>query len=166
MKVDIHYLFTAKYAQWIVIALIGFFSLLIIGEFATLFLSASTELTVLNSTPITSSPQKTINYSAQVPLFGVYVPNNLDDGVKQSMLDLSVVGILLGNEPADSQVIIKSAGGDEKTYKIDDKIPGGAVIKRIMDGGIVVEHEGTLESLSLPKNELTFEPVAKPLVGE
>ena len=51
-------------------------------------------------------------------------------------------------------------------YKIGDKIPGGAIIKRIMAGGVLAERNGALESLSLPKNDLTFEPVAKPLQEE
>ncbi|MDI1351663.1 MAG: type II secretion system protein N, partial [bacterium] len=86
--------------------------------------------------------------------------------VKKSRLNLTLVGILLGDKMEDSQVIIRSADGEEQTYRIEDKIPGGALIKRIMAGGVLVERNGALESLSLPKNDLTFDPVPKPLIEE
>lgn len=168
MKFDIHYLLSAKYAKWIIIGFISLFSLLIIWEYASLFFSPVT----VESTADTTSVEKTVKQDLfsdilNAPLFGVYVPNDLnEDNVKKSMLDVTLVGIMFDEHIEESQVIIRSASGDEKTYKIGDKIPGGALIKRIMAGGVLVERNGTLESLSLPKNDLTFEPVAKPLKGE
>ncbi|MDI9819464.1 MULTISPECIES: type II secretion system protein N [unclassified Legionella] len=103
----------------------------------------------------------------KTPLFGDYVPVNLlDTEVKQSMLDAEVLGVLFSNKEEDSQVIIRVGGGPEKTYVTGDSLPGGAIIKRISPNGIVVLHNGALESLSLPKNELTFELPAKPLIEE
>jgi general secretion pathway protein C len=100
-------------------------------------------------------------------LFGIYVPSDLNEGaVKKSMLNVTLVGILLADKDSESQVIIRSASGEEKTYKIGDKIPGDASVERIMAWGVLVEHNGTLESLSLPKNDLVFEPVPKPLKEE
>ncbi|KTD18582.1 general secretion pathway protein C [Legionella lansingensis] len=101
------------------------------------------------------------------PLFGAYVPTNLADAeIKQSMLDVEVVGILFSNKEENSQVIIRAGGGQEKIYMIGDTLPGGAVIKRISENGVVVLHNGVLESLSLPKNELLFDAPAKPLIEE
>ncbi|KTC78073.1 type II secretion system protein N [Legionella brunensis] len=102
-----------------------------------------------------------------VPLFGDYVPANLDDAeIKQSMLDVEVVGIMFDSKKEHSQVIIRAGGGQEKIYSIGDSLPGGAVIKRISANGVVVLHNGVLESLSLPKNELLFEAPAKPLIED
>lgn len=102
-----------------------------------------------------------------VPLFGEYIPANLGDAdIKQSMLDAEIVGIMFDNKEKYSQVIIKAGGGQEKVYSIGDSLPGGAIIKRISPDGIVVLHNGALESLSLPKNELIFEAPAKPLIEE
>jgi general secretion pathway protein C len=169
MKFDIHYLFSAKYAKWIIISLISLFSLLIIFEYLTLFfpLTQTAVLSDSNKNFPTKTKSDSSDYILNSSLFGVYVPNDLnEDNVKKSMLNVTLVGILLGDKTEDSQVIIRSAGGEENTYKIGDKIPGGAVIKRIMAGGVLVERNGALESLSLPKNDLTFEPVAKPLQEE
>ncbi len=99
--------------------------------------------------------------------FGKYVPLNLDDmDVKQSMLNLKVVGIMLGALESDSQVILHAAGGQDQTFHVGDTLPGGAILKRITADGVFVERNGALESLSFPKNELIFEPQPKPLIGD
>ncbi|WP_242602206.1 type II secretion system protein N [Legionella nagasakiensis] len=101
------------------------------------------------------------------PFFGEYVPANLNDAdIKQSMLNLNVVGIIFAENEQDSKVIISTASGKEQVYHIGDSLPGGVVIKRITPQGVLVSHHGTIESLSLPKNELIFEPPAKPLIKE
>ncbi|WP_298624054.1 type II secretion system protein N [uncultured Legionella sp.] len=169
MKFDIHHLVSPRYAKWIIISLISLFSVLILFEYTSLFFpgnqqSSSSDI-VINSQG--EAKQDSFNAILNTSLFGVYVPDNLnEDSVKKSMLDVTLVGILLADDMEESQVIIRSSSGEEKTYKLDDKIPGGAVIKRIMAGGVLVERNGNLESLSLPKNDLTFEPVAKPLKEE
>ena len=108
--------------------------------------------------------QDSIKKGLITAFFGDYVPNNLNDAdIKQSMLDLNVVGIMFANTEGDSQVIIRVAGGDEQTFRIGDSLPGGAVIKRITEQGVLFMRNGALESLSLPKNALTFDPPAQPL---
>ncbi|MCW8398304.1 general secretion pathway protein GspC [Legionella sp. PATHC038] len=167
MKFDLHALFSAKYAQWIIIAFISLFSILIIAEYTQLIFSPikiEAAHDVGKEVPIIPQ-QNSFDAILHSSLFGVYVSNNLSS-IKKSMLNVTLVGILFANKLNNSQVIIRSATGEEKTYKLGDTIPGGAVIKRIMASGILVERNGTLESLSLPKNELIFEPVAKPLEGE
>lgn len=100
-------------------------------------------------------------------LFGTYVPVNLGDAdIKQSQLDVQLVGIMYSDKEKDSQVIIRSASGIEQYYMVGDTLPGGAIIKRITRQEIVVLHNGSLESLSLPKNELIFDVPAKPLIEE
>lgn len=169
MKFDIHYLLSARYAKWIIMSLISLFSLLIIIEFAGILLPYSkTSVTSEKETvPLGGEKQDSFRDILNSSLFGVYVPNDLNEGsVKKSMLNVELVGILFADKIDESQVIIRSSSGEEKTYKIGDKIPGGAVIKRIMAGAVLVERDGNLESLSLPKNDLIFEPVAKPLKEE
>ncbi len=163
MKLEIHYLYIAKYAKWIIISLISFFTLLILFEWTSLFISPIDSTVSTAPTQVPTGPKNGLAENVlSASLFGVYVPNNLNN-VKKSMLDVTLFGILLSNNTNDSQVIIGSASGDERSYKIGDQIPGGAVIKRITGDGVLVERNGALESLSLPKNDLTFEPAAKPL---
>lgn len=169
MKFDFHYLFSSQYAKWIVIGLISLFSLLIVVEYVTLIYPVANTPTASGTiiTPGKKVKEDSSNYILTSSLFGVYVPADLNEGnVKKSMLNVTLVGILFGDVSKESQVIIRAAGGEENTYKIGDKIPGGAVIKRIMAHGILVERNGALESLSFPKNDLIFEPAAEPLKEE
>ncbi|MCL5271787.1 MAG: general secretion pathway protein GspC [Gammaproteobacteria bacterium] len=169
MKFDIHYLLSARYAKWIIISLISLFSILIIFEYASLFFPSQQSGTRSEMVSDLDGSAKQDSFSSilNTSLFGVYVPNDLnEESVKKSMLDVTLVGILMADKMENSQVIIRSSSGEEKTYKLGDKIPGGASIKRIMAGGVLVERNGNLESLSLPKNDLIFEPVAKPLKEE
>jgi general secretion pathway protein C len=169
MKFDIHYLFTTKYAKWIIVCFISLFSLLIIIEYASLYfpLSKPSAAPISAASLPTQGKQDSLEYILNAQIFGEYVPENLnEDNVKKSVLNVAIVGVLLGDNPDESQVIIRAADGEEKTYKVADKISGEAVIKRIMADGILVERNGALESLSLPKNDLIFEPVPKPLSEE
>lgn len=142
-----------------------------------LFINQLSNYWQLTHTPVINKPVsvnqvKTSELNTSSPLFkealfGTYVPVNLGDAdIKQSQLDVELVGIMYADKERDSQVIIRSAGGDEQFYMIGDTLPGGAIIKRITRQGIVVLHNGSLESLSLPKNELIFDAPAKPLIGE
>lgn len=113
------------------------------------------------------STQKILRVILQSALFGEYIPNNLNDQqVKQSSLNMEVIGVLFGKSPQESQVIIRSADGEENVYLVGDALPGGVKVKRITPEGVLFEHEGALESLSLPKNELIFHPQDKPLIEE
>lgn len=96
------------------------------------------------------------------PLFGEYVPKQFGDmGIKQSKLDLEVVGILYSPRAKDSQVIVRTSMGEEKLFNIGDTLPGNAVIKGISPDAVLVMYHGGLERLSLPKRALTFEPALK-----
>lgn len=166
MKFDILF---GRQAKWIVFSLLSFFALLIIAEYSSLLfpLIPASSFTAEDTSLAHVTPTNALHDLETSSLFGAYVTDDLhDDNVKRSTLDATLVGILLGNSMKESQVIIRLSNGEEKTYRIEEKIAGDAIIKRIMDEGILVEHHGNLERLSLPKNDLIFEPVAKPLNEE
>lgn len=169
MRLELHYFLVPKHAKWLIAIGASFFTLLILIEFAFLLslpynLSDSSKKDVKPEAPIKVD---TTSYLLETAIFGVYVPNDLNvDTIKKSVLDVTLVGILLAKPLEDSQVIIKAANGEEKTYLLGDTIPGGAIIKRITAGSVLVERAGALESLSLPKDDLTFEPIPKPLKEE
>lgn len=110
----------------------------------------------------TKKPMSSVGLTT--PFFGEYVPDDID--VKESRLNLKVVGILFSSEDAHSFVILHTQGGGDQSFHVGDSVPGGALIKRITADGVLIERNGVLESLSLPKNELIFEPQPKPLVKD
>ncbi len=100
-------------------------------------------------------------------LFGDYVPVNLAGAeIKQSMLAVEIVGIMCADKEGESHAVIRTGTEIEKTYMVGDSLSDDAVIKRILPQSVVILHEGILESLSLPKNALSFETPAKPLIEE
>lgn len=112
------------------------------------------------------STQDNLNQALQSPIFRVYVPQNLADGnVKRSLLNVRVVGVMFASREDESQVILRLSSGEEQSFRVGERLPEGALIKRITQDGILIEYQGVLESLSLPKQELNFEPPAKPLIG-
>ncbi|WP_419420970.1 type II secretion system protein N [Legionella sp. D16C41] len=101
------------------------------------------------------------------PLFGDYIPAISDADIKESTLDVEIVGIMFSSSnPKDSHVLARDAAGEERNFVVGDALPGGAVVKRINKNGIVVLYNGSLESLSLLKNDLLFDKPAKPLISE
>ncbi|MFA6302423.1 MAG: type II secretion system protein N [Legionella sp.] len=161
-----HDFFTGKYARFIVLGLIAFFSLLILIECFRFIFKPTYTIAATPQAPVVKKSESE-PYVLNSSLFGAYVPDNLNENsVKKSMLNITVVGILYSNKDKDSQVLLRSANGQEKMYKIGDILPGGVKIERITAGGVLVERNGNLESLSLPKNDLIFEPVPKPLKEE
>ncbi len=98
----------------------------------------------------------------QVHFFGDYVPDDVSAaGVKRSSLNISVVGILFASDEKKSHVMLELPGHQVKVFAVGDKVLGEAVIKRITADGILLMHDGVMESLSLPKNELLFSPPEK-----
>lgn len=131
----------------------------------------SSNLTEELPLPVKQFNSQTVKIDAHSPLFntalfGQYVPILSDNQIKQSSLDLEVIGIMYSSDKINSQVLIRAAGGEEELYKIGDNLPGGAIIKKINKQGIVVFYKGELERLSLPKNELLFDKPAKALIKE
>lgn len=98
------------------------------------------------------------------PFFGVYIPARIDSGdIKQSYANLTLVGILFSSDEKQSQAIIRLENAVEQIFHMGDKLAGGITIKRITPEGVLFERHNALERLTLPKNELLFEPLAKPL---
>lgn len=102
----------------------------------------------------------------KVHLFGHYIPVDLSvRKIKQSVLDVQVVGILFSNEASQNKVILRWRDGQENTYSVGDTLLDGVVVKKILANEIVVLHQGALESLSLPKNPLNFQGLPNPVEG-
>ncbi len=131
------------------------------------FFSLDKAMAVRHDQPIgleKNTKQASLNQGLKIAFFGDYVPQNLSDAdVKQSRLDLTVVGIIFSDSEEASHVIIRTSDGREQTFGIGDALPGDVIIKRITSDGVLIGRNGSLERLNLPKNALTFEPPAQPL---
>ncbi len=124
--------------------------------------------TIASKVPADSNiPKNTVGKELRAPIFGEFVPKTISDSnVKRSMLDLNIVGIIFSDKEENSEVILRTADGEEKPVGIGETISDGVVVKRITPEGVMVENQGQLESLSFPKNELLFEKQQQPLFKE
>jgi general secretion pathway protein C len=169
MAVDrIYALISNEPKQWIAIAVFIIALLLFIMELVSLYQTLSTPENITKPVMI-KTQEVAITEKSPVftwPMFGEYVPNLEDATIKQSKLDLKVVGILYSSEKKASRVIIKASDGKDQSYVVGDSLPGGAVIKKIDRKSVIVLYNGALESLSFPKNELLFQSPPKPLMKE
>lgn len=151
----------------IVVATFAFF--LIIGELRRYVHFPSSEKNLKPQVSQFSLPRFQLTDNSALfsnSLFGDYIPAQLDTAdIKKSRLAAEIVGIMCAENAEESHAVIRT-GELEKTYEIGDSLSGDAVIKRILPQSVVILHDGLLESLSLPKNSLSFEAPAKPLIEE
>ena len=85
-------------------------------------------------------------------------------------LALTLHGIVAGRNAQDSRALIV-ANGDEEPYAVGATVPGGAVIRAIFPDRVMLERDGRVEALRLPKAEgnqsgpLTNANVAAPVMN-
>ena len=86
-------------------------------------------------------------------LFGVANPSggNLSNA-PDTTLALTLHGIAAARNPQDSRALIV-ANGDEEPYGLGATVPGGAVIRAIFPDRVMLERNGRMEALRLPKAE-------------
>ena len=101
------------------------------------------------------------------PLFGDYI-SNINDGTKipDTVLNLTLIGILKSSIAKDSQALIKVGNNDEKLYLINESLPGGATLVRILDSEVFLKRNGQIERLTLPKDQLDQKGFQEPLKFE
>jgi type II secretory pathway component PulC len=116
---------------------------------------------------INQSPPKSIAISdneadrviASLPenhLFGQEAGN-----VPITSLQLRVTGIVkVDNEQGKevSKAYISSAGAPSKIYEVGDSMPYGVKVHDITPDAVILENDGKLEKLPLPREPLAFKP--------
>lgn len=111
-----------------------------------------------------TSNRESIKKSLNFEIFGKYIPKQLGDAnIRPSILDLKVIGVMFSENEKKSQVLIRFANGFERIFNIGDVIPGGGKIVHIYTDGIIVNRDGDLERLNLPKDELVFDKLSETL---
>lgn len=79
-----------------------------------------------------------------------------------SNLQLHVTGIVKTNTEEGvyvSKAYISIAGGPSKIYQIGDSLPYGVKVYGITADAVILENDGRLEQLPLPRQELIFKPL-------
>src|SRR5256885_7645750 len=85
-------------------------------------------------------------------LFGA-APALKQDGAAapQTSMPLVLTGIIAGNDPQNGLAILGQSAQTAKVYAVGDSVPGGAKLHSVYNDGVVIDRDGQLESLSLPR---------------
>ena len=69
-------------------------------------------------------------------------------------LNLSLKGVVASRDMLSAWAIIADRSGNEDTYGINANLPGGAILKEIYADRIILLHNGQLETLRLPQDNV------------
>ncbi|MBD3670600.1 MAG: type II secretion system protein GspC [Gammaproteobacteria bacterium] len=108
---------------------------------------------VAGSTPSIISPQTPKQSSlSQLHLFGS--AQSASQGpidAPETRLNLVLNGVIASDSKLIARAFIGTAGGNEKSYRLDEAVPGGAVLKEIYDDRVILQRNGRFETLRMPK---------------
>jgi general secretion pathway protein C len=85
-------------------------------------------------------------------LFGT-APAALENGANapQSNIPLVLTGIIAGNDPQNGLAILGPTAQTTKVFAVGDNVPGGARLHSVYSDKVVIDRNGQLESLVLPR---------------
>jgi general secretion pathway protein C len=116
--------------------------------------------------PITQAGNtQTVNVAAIVDahLFGTAAveakPEQNGANARQTSLPLVLVGIIAADDPHDGLAILGENAAGAKVYAVGDNVPGGAKLDSVLSDKVLINRNGQLESLMLPR---ALQPGAAP----
>ena len=85
-------------------------------------------------------------------LFGA-APAPKQDGANapQTSIPLVLTGTIAGNDPQNGLAILGQTAQTARVYAVGDNVPGGAKLHSVYSDRVVIERDGQLESLALPR---------------
>ena len=72
-----------------------------------------------------------------------------------TQLRLTLKGVVASADMIDAWAIIADRMNNEDSYGLESTLPGGAILKEIYTDRIILQHNGRLETLRLPTNNIT-----------
>ncbi|WP_455206295.1 type II secretion system protein GspC [Kaarinaea lacus] len=93
-------------------------------------------------------------------LFGKYEPQKAVVAptqpvvVPETRLNLKLRGVFSSEDKNAARAIIADSRGDEDSYSIGSQVPGGAILNEIYPDRVILEHNGQLETLKLPVEDV------------
>ena len=90
-------------------------------------------------------------------LFGPATPGSnlsIPDNLTETTLDLELNGVIRHSNSSASIAWISAGDSPAKGYRINDTLPGGAIIQEITAARVILARGGRMEQLKLPREEL------------
>ncbi|MDE2264009.1 MAG: type II secretion system protein GspC, partial [Gammaproteobacteria bacterium] len=90
----------------------------------------------------------------------------------QTSMPLVLTGVIAANDPRDGLAILGPSVAATKVYAVGDNIPGGARLHSVLSDHVLLERDGRLEALALPRQlagsapppNMSAAPVEPPVV--
>jgi general secretion pathway protein C len=118
----------------------------------------------VDSAPEPQSPMDLLQISTW-HLFGeseANAPANLSDTPPETQLQLKLLGVFnLSNNPAATHAIIEADDQVQKTYRVNETLPGGAVLEAVENNKAILLVDNQRESLSLQKFNSESQPAVE-----
>jgi general secretion pathway protein C len=132
-----------------------------------------TDLAGASRTPKAKAHQVVVAHAPDIStivnahLWGVPPPS--EQVVQPSHVNLLLTGTIAGNDPQNGLAILGQTPQTAKVYAVGDIVPGGAKLHSVYSDRVVIDRNGQLESLALPRQLNTGNappPSAAALQGE
>jgi general secretion pathway protein C len=69
----------------------------------------------------------------------------------QTSMPLVLSGIIAGNDPQNGLAILGPSAQNARVYAVGDSVPGGAKLHSVYSDRVLIDRDGRLESLTLPR---------------
>jgi general secretion pathway protein C len=103
--------------------------------------------------PSHANPRALLATILNAHLFGS-APAGNDDSTPTAM-SLILAGVIASADPGTGQAIIGESAATAKLYSVNAMVPGGARLHAVYRDRVLLEHNGVLETLALPRTPLS-----------
>lgn len=110
--------------------------------------------------PVVQQPPRRANVAAiaNAHIFGQPAPPEKPpqdaSNAPQTSMPLVLTGIISDDDPRNGLAILGENAAAAKVYAVGDNVPGGARLHSVYSDRVLLDREGQLESLALPRNVL------------
>lgn len=117
--------------------------------------------------PPPQTPRVNVAAIANSDLFGAPKPAavaNAADAPRTS-IPLVLTGIIAANDPRQGLAILGENAASTKVYAVGDTVPGGVRLHSVLNDKVILDRNGTLESLTLPRQSTGLPPAPPPVAA-
>lgn len=137
-----------------------------VAHFTWLIFLPEVEYKVINSAPVKQVNQSKARLQSvsRLHLFGQSQgkPAVSTARITKTSLRLVLKGVFASSNPLQAFAIVaENKNGKGRTYKVGERLPGGAVLHEVRSKEVILNRNGRLESLALPEQKLNTIPVTR-----
>jgi general secretion pathway protein C len=160
-----------RVATWLLALALGVQAAMIVTDLAGVG-SAPAPATIAAASRVQRTPVDVASIT-NTHLFGVApAPAVGNANAPQTSMPLVLTGVIAANDPQGGLAILGPSAASTKVYEVGDNIPGGARLHAVYSDHVLLERDGSIESLALPRElagnapapSLTAAPTEAPLI--